>query len=267
MGNVVGLITSQRKIPAPAPGPPFVLTSAANGLSVDPVTGKIVLGNDAGLLTAALLSNRDLPMGAFRFDWLNGTNRQFSVNPLTGTYQLGDIDGAADGGMLFINTAPGGGASLGDLNVISQGALVTVSNGLTNGGVVDITTGANLARGYRLRQQNDIGVNEGWIFEDIISGKRFFQIDPLTAFYALGDINGLLNSTRLEVDDGGRTIIARAVNGFFVVGDTTLIHTGTTLSNSAGVAAATMLNAPVAGDPTKWISINDNGTVRRIPAW
>lgn len=31
--------------------------------------------------------------------------------------------------------------------------------------------------------------------------------------------------------------------------------------------AGTITNAPAAGNPTKWIPINDNGTTRYIPAW
>lgn len=46
-------------------GPPFVATSAENGLSVDPVTGRIVLGNNVGALLAALLSNREIPLSTF----------------------------------------------------------------------------------------------------------------------------------------------------------------------------------------------------------
>ena len=39
------------------------------------------------------------------------------------------------------------------------------------------------------------------------------------------------------------------------------------LTNSAGTAAGTLSNAPVAGNPTKWIQINDNGVTRRVPTW
>lgn len=49
--------------------------------------------------------------------------------------------------------------------------------------------------------------------------------------------------------------------------DTTLINTSVALSNNSGTATATLTNAPLAGNPTKWIAINDNGTIRRIPAW
>lgn len=46
-----------------------------------------------------------------------------------------------------------------------------------------------------------------------------------------------------------------------------LLKTGAALTDGAAAAAGTLLNAPTAGDPTKWIPINDNGTTRYIPAW
>jgi hypothetical protein len=60
---------------------------------------------------------------------------------------------------------------------------------------------------------------------------------------------------------------AMTVTGGITVGTTTLLTTNATLSNAAAAATATLTNAPVAGNPTKWISINDNGTIRRLPAW
>jgi len=48
---------------------------------------------------------------------------------------------------------------------------------------------------------------------------------------------------------------------------TTLLTTSVALTNGAAAAAGTLLNAPAAGNPTKWIPINDNGTTRYIPAW
>jgi hypothetical protein len=41
----------------------------------------------------------------------------------------------------------------------------------------------------------------------------------------------------------------------------------TAFTNNAGASAGTLGNAPVAGNPTKWIPINDAGTIRNIPAW
>lgn len=55
--------------------------------------------------------------------------------------------------------------------------------------------------------------------------------------------------------------------GALEVNSATLIKSNTTLSNGAAASAATLNNAPAAGNPTKWIPINDNGTVRYLPAW
>lgn len=61
---------------------------------------------------------------------------------------------------------------------------------------------------------------------------------------------------------------ATTVTGNLTVpGGASVIFTSTALTNGAGAAAGTITNAPVAGNPTKWIGINDNGTVRYIPAW
>lgn len=50
-------------------------------------------------------------------------------------------------------------------------------------------------------------------------------------------------------------------------GGATLITTNTALTDGAGAGAGTITNAPAAGNPTKWIGINDNGTTRYVPAW
>jgi hypothetical protein len=46
-----------------------------------------------------------------------------------------------------------------------------------------------------------------------------------------------------------------------------LARTQASYTNGAGAQAGTLTNAPAAGNPTKWIAINDNGTTRFIPAW
>ncbi len=46
-----------------------------------------------------------------------------------------------------------------------------------------------------------------------------------------------------------------------------LAITTTAYTNNAAAQAGTLTNAPAAGNPTKWIPINDNGTIRNIPAW
>ena len=50
-------------------------------------------------------------------------------------------------------------------------------------------------------------------------------------------------------------------------GGATLLSTLAALTNGSAAAAGTLLNAPAAGNPTKWFAINDAGTVRYVPAW
>lgn len=48
---------------------------------------------------------------------------------------------------------------------------------------------------------------------------------------------------------------------------TFMIRTKTSYTNGAGAGAGTITNAPAAGNPTKWIPVDDNGTTRYVPAW
>jgi len=57
------------------------------------------------------------------------------------------------------------------------------------------------------------------------------------------------------------------INGALWVSSATLIATSTALTNNAAAQIATLTNGPTAGNPTKWIPINDNGTIRNIPCW
>jgi hypothetical protein len=46
-----------------------------------------------------------------------------------------------------------------------------------------------------------------------------------------------------------------------------LLESITALNNGAGGFVGTLANAPVAGNPTKWVPIIDNGVTRYTPAW
>jgi hypothetical protein len=83
--------------------------------------------------------------------------------------------------------------------------------------------------------------------------------DDLTPSVELGTIAAQNNSS---VAITGGTIVAALTDS-----TTNLISSSATLSDGAAAAAGTITNAPVAGNPTKWVSINDNGTIRYIPAW
>lgn len=66
---------------------------------------------------------------------------------------------------------------------------------------------------------------------------------------------------------GGGTPDTGTFTSITTPGGATFHTTNTALTDGAAAAAGTLLNAPIAGNPTKWIGINDNGTTRYIPAW
>lgn len=51
------------------------------------------------------------------------------------------------------------------------------------------------------------------------------------------------------------------------IGSDGALKSGLELLDGAGTSAATLSNSPTAGDPSKWIAIDDGGTTRYIPAW
>jgi hypothetical protein len=53
----------------------------------------------------------------------------------------------------------------------------------------------------------------------------------------------------------------------YVPSATQLVRSDVTLTDQAGAGAGSLTNAPTAGNPSKWIAINDNGTTRKIPTW
>lgn len=106
-----------------------------------------------------------------------------------------------------------------------------------------------------------------------------------------GSNSGVAGGTSLVTRNNGTAILAvgnkSAINGGaydatpFIFGNATiefnqqirvpggafLLNTSAALTNGAGAAVGTITNAPAAGNPTKWIAINDNGVTRYIPAW
>jgi hypothetical protein len=65
-----------------------------------------------------------------------------------------------------------------------------------------------------------------------------------------------------------RTYNAAGTGYKSLIGDGQIISlTGAAFTNNAAASVATITNSPTVGNPTKWIPINDNGTIRNIPAW
>jgi len=92
-----------------------------------------------------------------------------------------------------------------------------------------------------------------------IGSAYFLSLDATNNVYGIGDLTAATNETWLKVDDANNKIITK--------GDSYLRRTETAFTNGAAAQVATMTNGPAAGNPTKWIPIDDNGVTRYIPAW
>lgn len=211
------------------PAPPFDPTSAVNGLSVDPVSGAIVWGQDIGAPgdPAQLLSNREIPMSGFSFAMLDAGIRNFLIDPVSSLYAIGDVDSVGNGFVLYLDSANQD-YFLGDFNFIEPVVEVRGSNGgLTNpvidafvpdqiGGFVDFQIFNNPAQHATLQMSSGITGNTYEIFltaDDVLGDyysiqsipggpvrKKLF-IDFLNEIYQFGDINAEQNGTFMEVDD------------------------------------------------------------------
>lgn len=160
------------------PGPPFASTSANNGLSVDPVSGAIVLGDDVGGVLSTLLSNREIPM-AGNFIRLIGTD---AVTELYGDSMqaYNSVDFATScswfvtptGALLQIASDTGLGHTPARLELIDMGGAST-----------------------RVQQN-------GTALEATRLNDRMMSLDQVTDVYQMGDIDGTGFGLFLIIDDG-----------------------------------------------------------------
>jgi len=286
---------SNKNEPAGSPGPPFLPTSADNGLSVDAITGRIVFGDDIGGVLAQFLSPREIEMNGNQFQFLNGGNRQFLIDPVAPqSYLFGDIDGANNGThielldaverVLFSCNTAGNMLTLdGQQNIYTFGdifnaAWLNIDYSALPGQVL-IEDGSEIKLAfsnqvYSMGNVNDTlqgskisvdDLNEGFTFSSVAKGRMLTLLGSIES-YTIGDNDGLNNGTLIEVDDtaGATRVNINALNGLKITQDTILLHTGTPLVDGAGANAGTLLNAPSVGDPQKWIPIDDDGVTKYV---
>lgn len=80
--------------------------------------------------------------------------------------------------------------------------------------------------------------------------------------------DGLTTDPRLIITSAGGVNLVNAVCQLALTDvGTTLLSTLAAIANGAAAQVGTLTNSPAAGNPTKWIPINDNGITRYIPAW
>ena len=112
---------------------------------------------------------------------------------------------------------------------------------------------------------NSVGAGGGGISHNATTGLQggtAGQYYHLTAAQLSELVTGI--ATALHYHTTG---ISLALTGDITTGTGTLHKTSVALTNGAAAAGGTLTNAPAAGNPTKWVPINDNGTTRYIPCW
>ncbi len=171
---------------------------------------------------------------------------------------------AGPGGMTFNGTLPGG-----NNFVVGSGFLMNNSTGLVapnvdaftfsagTGAQIDVPSGTMAT----IMLRGDFGPTSGNAIGSIVTVAGTIN--------QTGGANGVTRG--LWVNPGvvsATDFRAFEVNGGIHFNDATaMLFSHVAMNNGAGASAGTLLNAPAAGNPSKWIPFNDNGTIRYMPAW
>ena len=272
-------------------------TATANTALTLPITGTL-----ATLAGTEALSNKTITASAFN-GTIGGTTPStgaFTTLSATGT---ASITGAVSSANAFVSTGPvtanaadrvtldfGGGTSgrvlawgpnnstAGqlDLGVLSANASVGSTSIARISSTGLAVTGALSATGKFTAGSGTFSAGDGSIYIGTASGLTLIGKAGSTYDVSIAAANGqnlLTNPTgtsNVVIGNGSGTISAAnslAVTGTLTTSSTTLHTSSVSLTNGAAAAAGTLTNAPVAGNPTKWIGIVDNGVTRYIPAW
>lgn len=207
--GVISLTTSQKKEQS---GPPFIDGSANNGLSVDPITKKIVLGNDDNdpLSPARLLSNRAIEMdavGAFRIalnavvaavkTFLTGDTVEISG----GDFTLPALRVIGSTGAIVVNECITGDDGVSQLMVKSGNngsPSLRVNNNNTD--ILDITTGFGIADFIANASQSVITIDLANLFIQIPGGS------PATFNTAALQVQGSVTKRLFRQSQGAGTL-------------------------------------------------------------
>lgn len=240
----------------PSNAPPFAATSADNGLSVDPVTGRIVLGGTFAA-PSQLLSNRAIDMNGFSFRMDNGAGfRYLAVEPTNQFYSLGDGPGTGNGLQLTIDDSVmvasivsnfGGGANWWNIDALNHsvefGDIFSTFNGMR-------VALSDFASFFHI----DGGAGNG----------SHFAIDAQVNTYALGDMAQIASGLKLLIDAAADIFTVENTGGILLQVDPNGITTDAPASGAAPVKLGTIVNAASAPDPNNYWEIEVNGVTIKV---
>jgi len=184
------LQTYQRREPS---GAPFPANAAYNGLSVDTVTGQIVLGQDVGDVTnpAAFVSNRVIPMAGFDLQ-IFGNDETDAIPWLQWQTLFGNVNGRF--GSSDFNGNRG-------TELIWQLPLSPLASN-----ILDLQSfTVNEVMALRMRHTDALGADASFNFDDGINGNQIGMfLDFLNQLFQLGDTNDVFNGNKVSIDDAGQ---------------------------------------------------------------
>lgn len=136
-----------------------------------------------------------------------------------------------------------------------EGCLDLSGASFTGSGVAG-TTGTKFINNY-----GGLIISQGVDINSILPGN-------VNGVYTFGPAGGFYDATNAAT--WSNAILATpAITGSAVIpgGTTPILTTAAGVTSGAASGTGTLTNAPVSGNPTKWIPFDDNGTTRYIPAW
>lgn len=152
-----------------------------------------------------------------------------------------------------------------------------INNNVIQTAWANITLTPTTLAGYGITNAQTVLTNSAGLAaaltDETGTGAAVFATSPILVTPALGtpssgNISNCTGSPVLTAPVlGAATGTSLALTGNITTGTGTLHATSVALTNGAAAAAATILNAPVAGNPSKWVPIIDNGVTRYIPCW
>lgn len=225
-----------KAIPTPSgAAPPFALNAADNGLSVDVITGHIVLGDPAPAAfgsAGSLLNDRDINLNTFILRATDNGNPYLILDPTNQKVSIGDNTGIFGGGVL-------------EIDYIAKSVVLRADNGNSMALTLDSTNLigelgdlAGSGNGTRLR------INDTLQVVDILNGaipRRFLSLDRTNDIYQIGDIDIATNGTKFLIDNAQRQ--ASIVDGFVKIGLFIDLNTGQyVIGDQAGGTNGTRLD-------------------------
>jgi len=260
--TVTGTIASPYAKISLGPGPVVLNTAAGTvALTVNGATGQpaLVVNGDEVLSGGLQITGYDTSgfVGAgIEIGLASGTGYVQAYNRTTTAWLPLILDGLS--ASIYV-----GGSTATSLVLSTNATFLTMSNSSAGyssayGGVAGIIINNASSAMQSVLDFGKAGVISGRIRNDYVGNMTYVATGTgVHGFYYGGD------------SGAGTAVAAVNANGFSTGVATYLMQSSVAWTNGAGTTSPTLGATGPAGatTPTKWIAINDNGTVRHIPAW